>query len=88
MSSSSAILPDQYWQGTAEFRDASDYILFKKRQGIRQLVVPLSERQSVRPPILQSLQNRTSYQFSELNCRTGGCPGGFPRVRLTSDIPI
>jgi hypothetical protein len=83
MSSSSAILAKQYWNGAQEFRDASDYILFKKRQGIRQVV-----GETVHRSILQSLQNRTSYQFSELNCRTGGCPGGFPSVRLTSDTPI
>jgi hypothetical protein len=84
MSSSSAILPKQYWVGTAEFRDASDYTLFKKRQAIRQV-----ENKPVHRSILQSLQNRTSFQFSELNCRTGGCPGGFPiNLRLTNTTPI
>ena len=83
MSSSSAILSDQYWVGSQGFRDASDYTLFKKRQGIRQV-----EQEPVIRSTLQSLQNRISFQFSELNCRTGGCPGGFPQVRLTSDTPI
>jgi hypothetical protein len=83
MSSSSAILSDQYWVGSQGFRDASEYTLFKKRQGIRYLY-----QEPVRPPLLQSLQNRTSTQFAVLDCLAGGCPGGFPQVRLTSDTPI
>lgn len=76
MSSSSNLnLSKQYWYGSREFRDASDYTLFKKRQGISQLV-----SEPVRPALVQSLQNRSSYQFSILNCRIGGCTsGGFPR---------
>jgi hypothetical protein len=73
MSSSSAILPKQFWVNSQGFRDTSDYTLFKKRQSITQLV-----GENVRPPLLQSLQNRTSYQFGLLDCRTN-CPGGFPR---------
>jgi hypothetical protein len=63
MSSSSAILSDQYWVGSQGFRDASEYTLFKKRQGIRYLY-----QEPVRPPLLQSLQNRTSTQFAVLDC--------------------
>ena len=88
MSSSSVILnANQYWYtgltGASNFRDASDLILFKKRQAIRQVA-----NEPVQRSTLQSLQNRTSFQFSELNCRTGGCPGGFPQVRLTNSTPI
>jgi hypothetical protein len=86
MSSSSVVFdPLQYWYGSSQgFRDASDYTLFKKRQAIRQVA-----NEPVDRSILQSLQNRTSLQFSELNCRTGGCPGGFPRnLRLTTATPI
>lgn len=90
MSSSSAILDaNQFWYPGSNnfrefnFRDASDLILFKKRQAIRQVA-----NEPVQRSILQSLQNRTSYQFSELSCRTGGCPGGFPQIRLTNSTPI
>lgn len=85
MSSSSAILnANQFWyDGSINFRDASDLTLFKKRQAIRQVA-----NEPVQRSILQSLQNRTSYQFSELSCRTGGCPGGFPQIRLTNSTPI
>jgi hypothetical protein len=84
MSSSSAVLPKQFWVNSQGFRDASDYTLFKKRQGIRQVAQEPVERS-----ILQSLQNRTSYQFSELNCSGGCTSGGFPRnLRLTSVTPI
>jgi hypothetical protein len=83
MSSSSVVLPKQYWSGVQGFRDASDYILFKKRQGILRV-----ENQPIRPPILQSLQNRTSFQFAELDCLAGCTGGGFPQVRLTDSTPI
>ena len=87
MSSSSAILTDQYWYTNgSNFRDASDLILFKKRQAIRQLAVPVNE--PVRRPILQSLQNRTSYQFAYLDCTSECVEGGFPQVRLTNSTPI
>ena len=84
MSSSSTILTKQYWNGSTEFRDASDYILFKKRKGISQVA-----QEPVQRSILQSLQNRTSYQFAYLDC-TGGCTSGpFPNsLRLTSVTPI
>lgn len=71
-----AVLPSQYSGGILEFRDVSDYTLFKKRLGISQVY-----GEPVRPPILQSLQNRTSYQFALLNCP--GCPGGFPQLSLS-----
>ena len=83
MSSSSVILSKQYWVGSQGFRDTSDLILFKKRQGILYLY-----QEPVPPPLLQSLQNRTSTQFAVLDCRTGGCPGAFPSVRLTDSTPI
>jgi hypothetical protein len=83
MSSSSAILSKQYWVGSTGFRDTSDLILFKKRQGIRYLY-----QEPVRPPLLQSLQNRTSFQFSELDCLEGCTVGGFPQTRLTDSTPI
>ena len=78
-SSSNDNITDQYsYSGSSNFRDASDLILFKKRQGILQL-----KNKVVRPSILQSLENRTSYQFGYLDCTTGCTFGGFPRVRLT-----
>jgi hypothetical protein len=83
MSSSSAIPPKQFWVGVQGFRDTSDLTLFKKRKGIAQV-----RNEPVIPSTLQSLQNRSSYQFSELSCRTGGCPGGFPQIRLTNSTPI
>jgi hypothetical protein len=74
-SSSSSGYPDQYWYpGTQGFRDASDLTLFKKQLGIVQVA-----GQPVRPPILQSLQNRTSFQFGLLNCVSVCVNGGFPR---------
>lgn len=82
MSSSSAVLPKQYWNGVQGFRDASDYTLFKKRQGIRYLYQEPVIRSS-----LQSLQNRTSIQFSVLDC-IGCTVGGFPQARLTDSTPI
>ncbi len=60
-----------YWSGLANFRDASDYILFKKRNGLLQI-----SSQPTRPQISQSLQNRNSLQFAILDCLD--CPGGFP----------
>ena len=83
MSSSSAILSKQYWSGVQGFRDASDYTLFKKRQGIRYLY-----QEPVRRPLLQSLQNRTSVQFAVLDCLQGCTGGAFPSVRLTDSTPI
>ena len=83
MSSSSVVLPKQYWSGVQGFRDASDYTLFKKRQGIRYLY-----QEPVRPPLLQSLQNRTSAQFAVLDCLAGCTGGGFPQVRLTDSTLI
>jgi len=78
-SSSNDNIADQYWySGSNAIRDVSDYILFKKRQGIRQLL-----NKPVRPSVLQTVQNRTSYQFAVLDCRAGCISGGFPRVRLT-----
>jgi len=85
MSSSSAVLPKQYWYtgltGASTFRDASEYTLFKKRQGILNLY-----QQPVRPPLLQSLQNRTSTQFAVLECI--GCTGGsFPTNTTLFNVP-
>ena len=68
MSSSSAILPEQYWNGAEGFRDASDLILFKKRQGILQM-----KPSGVRPDITQSLTNTLSYRFAGMDCV---CPTG------------
>jgi len=88
MSSSSAVLPKQYWYtgltGASTFRDASEYTLFKKRQAVRQVA-----QQPVQRSILQSLQNRTSYQFAVLDCQSGCTGGSFPNsVRLTDSTPI
>ncbi len=81
MSSSSAIPPKQFWVGVQGFRDTSDLTLFKKRKGIAQV-----RNEPVIPSTLQSLQNRTSYQFNYLDCP--GCASGFSPIRLTPSTPI
>jgi len=89
-SSSNSNHPKQYWYtgatGTYNFRDASDYTLFKKRQGIYQVA-----GEPVTRDILQSLQNKLSYEFAYIGC-TGGIGatgGGFPtNIRLTPPTPI
>ena len=79
MSSSSAILPKQYWYtgltGAQTFRDASEYTLYKKRQGIYQI-----KPSGVTPDITQSLTNTLSYRFAVIGCTGGvGATGGqFP----------
>jgi len=85
MSSSSAIPSANFWDGTAGFRDASDYTLFKKRKGIKEQRLVRSNSS-----ILQSLQNKTSLAFGFLNCNNGcRIQGGYPiDYRLTSANPI
>jgi hypothetical protein len=86
-SSSNSGLPKQFWNSGANgFRDASDFTSLKKRIGIYQV-----RTQPVSISILQSLQNRTSYQISFFDCSVGApfcsTQGGFPNnVRLT--LPI
>jgi hypothetical protein len=80
-SSSSSSYPDQYWYtGAQGFRDASDLILYKKRQALYQV-----KGEPVTPDITQSLQNRLSYQFAYIGCTggVGSTGGGFPsNIRL------
>jgi hypothetical protein len=88
-SSSNDNLPEQYYfNGPQEFRDVSDLIEYKKRKSI----YGLRNRQDlIQRPILQSLQNRISYQFSRFNCDATLCAirGAFPtNSRLTMDTPI
>jgi len=76
MSSSSAILPKQFFntQGSG-LRDASDLTLFKKRQSTFQM-----KPFGVRPDITQSLTNTLSYRFAYIGCTggTGARNGNFP----------
>jgi hypothetical protein len=79
MSSSSAILPKQYWYtgltGAQTLRDVSEYTRAKKRQAIFRI-----KPSGVTPDITQSLENTLSYRFALIGCTGGvGATGGqFP----------
>ena len=72
-SSGDNIVEQNVFLSYSNFRDASDYTLFKKRKAVGQLLGSDNILQA------QTLQNKTSYSFSVIQCsRVNSCQGPYP----------